>query len=108
MMLQHVLLPKHVAENRCCLIDYRNERDAVDDPFHVVRLGMIKREAERGQRFAAAGRHAKREYPARQSSFAPRVPKNFGTQGAKWAAGGASRHIGHVRIETGYEAVNGR
>ena len=58
-------LSEHIPEDHRGLIDDRGERDAIDDPVHAVRPGMIECEAERRKRFASAGRHVEREYAPR-------------------------------------------
>src|SRR5688572_579068 len=62
---QHDIVTQHAAEDRGILVYDGGERDRKYDPLMAVRPGVVEREAERGQRLAAAGRHRQGEEAGR-------------------------------------------
>ena len=107
MMLQHDLVAQHAAEDRGGLVDDGGERDGVDDPLVAVRLGVVKGEAERGERLAAAGRHRQREEAGRIAGARTHMIEDFGAQAVDRRIRIA--HFAHMPVEgidqTGQEGL---
>ncbi len=76
MVLEHGIVAEEITENSGGLIDDRSEGNGVDDAPHAVSPGMVEREGERGQRFAAARRNRQCEEPWRLSCLAAHRREN--------------------------------
>ena len=80
MMLQNNVVAQHLAEDRGGLVDDDGEGDGVDDPLVPMRPGVVEREAERGERLAAAGRHRQREEAGRIAGARTDMVEDFRAQ----------------------------
>ena len=111
MVRQRDALAQHALEHLHRLVDDRGEGDGVDDAPQPVAAGVVEREAERGERLAAAGRHGQGEHAGRLRGLRPDMRQHLGADRADAASppGGEARHMRLVaREELGQQGLERR
>jgi hypothetical protein len=99
MMLKNNFFAQYAPEDRRRLVNHRCEGDRVYDALQAVAARVIKREGQRRQRLAAAGRHVEGKRAARLGGAGANMREDFAPQLVDLCVAGTGAEIGETAVE---------